>query len=391
MVVVHVTVRNSGLHPLQACKAWHLVKKEGYSLRAAAAEVVTMDGKHPKQHALRNAIARVSTRAKNPLPGCTQYANCGRKKALTETQTKEAVAFVQKWRHKRFCTCRYIIQELGLPVTKRTLARALNAAGFHWKKVPRTMRLTDKEMAKRKVWVEKYENMSAAWWQENMNLVLDGVTLTMAPKSLNDREKHAAQRIDHMWLRTGEKLNPNAHTFNRYGVQLGIKVPLWGGFTGGGQFTLRLWTPRPKMTKTDWMKYVPALKRAVDVAEARAPERATKRAKVWHDNERFLLCPDTYRRSGLVQVRFPPNSGDLNPIETVWAWLRQDLAEREQQDLVAGRVLTVHMFKQRVAQLLRSYGVPQDGQTYSPLEKLVRGMPRRLAKCRAEKFGRCGK
>ena len=90
-------------------------------------------------------------------------------------------------------------------------------------------------------------------------------------------------------------------------------------------------------------------------------------------------------------MRFPPNNGDLNPVETVWAWLRQDLAEREQQDLVAGRVLTVAMFKQRVAQILRSYGVPQDGQTYSSLQKLVRGMPRRLAKCRAQKFGRCGK
>ena len=84
-----------------------------------------------------------------------------------------------------------------------------------------------------------------------MNLVLDGVTLTMAPKSLNARQKHAAQRIDHMWLRAGEKLPPDANTFNRYGVQLGTKVPLWGGFTGGGQFTLRLWTPHPKMKKAD--------------------------------------------------------------------------------------------------------------------------------------------
>ena len=99
-----------------------------------------------------------------------------------------------------------------------------------------------------------------------MNLIVDGVTLTTAPKSLNARQKHAAQRIDHMWLRAGEKLPPDANTFNRYGVQLGTKVPLWGGFTGGGQFTLRLWTPHPKMKKADWEAHVPALKRAVDVA-----------------------------------------------------------------------------------------------------------------------------
>ena len=56
MVVVHVTVRSGGLHPLQACKAWHLVEEEGYSLAAAAKLVETVDGTEPKEHALRNAI-----------------------------------------------------------------------------------------------------------------------------------------------------------------------------------------------------------------------------------------------------------------------------------------------------------------------------------------------
>ena len=136
---------------------------------------------------------------------------------------------------------------------------------------------------------------------------------------------------------------------------------------------------------------MPALRRAVEVAEARAPERTAQSAKVWHDNERFLLCPATYRRSGLVQVRFPPNSADLNPIETVWAWLRRDLAQREQEDLASGRAIAMPMFRKRVAQLLNSYGLPAKRDTFSPLQKLVRGMPKRLANCRKNEFGRCGK
>ena len=136
---------------------------------------------------------------------------------------------------------------------------------------------------------------------------------------------------------------------------------------------------------------MPQLKRAVDAAEARASERHTKKAKIWHDNEKFLLCPGTYKAHGLVQVRFPPNSGDLNPIETVWAQLRKDLAEREQEDLSAGRVLTLAQFKQRSAQILKSYSVPKGGQELSYLSKLVRGMPGRLAKCKGKKYGRCGK
>ena len=145
------------------------------------------------------------------------------------------------------------------------------------------------------------------------------------------------------------------------------------------------------MLKADWEAKVPVLKRAVDAAEARAPERATTRAKVWHDNEKFLLCPSTYTANGLTQVRFPPNSGDLNPIETVWARLRHDLAEREQEDLSQGRVLTATQIKRRVARLLYEYGEPADGEELSYLSKFVRGMLMRLAKCRARKYGRCGK
>ena len=37
------------------------------------------------------------------------------------------------------------------------------------------------------------------------------------------------------------------------------------------------------------------------------------------------------------------NSGDLNPIETVWARLRRDLAVREMADLKAGGAKAVAM------------------------------------------------
>ena len=116
-----------------------------------------------------------------------------------------------------------------------------------------------------------------------------------------------------------------------------------------------------------------------------------KKPKVWHDNEKFLLVPEAYKRNGMVSVRFPPNSGDLNPIETVWARLRKDLAQREFDDLRAGKVLTVLQYRQRAAQILNSYAVVGPGQTRSYLERLVRGMPRRLQKCKSNSYGPCGK
>ena len=68
-----------------------------------------------------------------------------------------------------------------------------------------------------------------------------------------------------------------------------------------------------------------------------------------------------------------------------------DLNAREIEDLDAGRHITVTQYRQRVGQLLTSYTVPPQGQQHSFLQRLVRGMPRRLAKCRANRFGPCGK
>ena len=54
---------------------------------------------------------------------------------------------------------------------------------------------------------------------------------------------------------------------------------------------------------------------------------------------------------------FLPNSGDLNPIENVWADLRKELSERELEDLDARRYLTVGQFRARVSQILHSFAV----------------------------------
>ena len=51
MVLVSVTVRDGGLHLLEARKAWHLVEKEGYSLPAVAQLVKTVSGEVPQEHA----------------------------------------------------------------------------------------------------------------------------------------------------------------------------------------------------------------------------------------------------------------------------------------------------------------------------------------------------
>ena len=380
----------SGLNLYALARAHHLHCEEGMSISNVCDEVVNLQGKRPSEKCVWNGVQRMKAALRVPTVGeqlpTTFYSNCGRNKLLTDKDKLAILEFVEKWRGKRFCTCAYIKKELGLGVSRQTIVRCLNEFGYQWKPVPKKTRLADKHLKAREEFHEQFGQKSAEWWVENMNCVLDGVTLTTAPKGLTNREKHAAQGIRYNWFKTGEQVPNELYSHNRYGNQLGTKVPLWGGFTGGAEFTLRLWTEKPKMDKAAWAKLIPK----VAAAANDGPDGA--RQKVWHDNEKFLLQPDVYAAHDLDLVRFPPNSGDLNPIETVWAWLRKDLAKREQEDLKQKKpALTVPQFRARAAQILYSYSVPQRGEARSRLEKLVRGMPKRLAQLKKHKFGRFGK
>lgn len=387
MVKIEISLHPRSLHPSEAARAHHMRYEEQATWGEIAASTVNLQGQAPDEKTVRNAVARVVAQSKALIPQL-KYKNCGRAKTLTPAQESAAAAFVKQWRHKRFCTCRYIIRELKLKVGKRTLARSLNRSGFHWRPVPKKHMHSDRDIETRTAFVDKYGDKSADWWEANTALILDGVTLTVPPSNLSDKAKHAAQRIDHMWMKKGEAMDKDVHTYNRYGVQLGVKVPLWGGFSGKGSFTLRMWTPAPKMTKLEWAARAPTLKRAVLEAGS-MPSRG--RGKVWQDNEKFLKTHPEYKAQGLEIINFPTNSGDLNPIETVWARLRKDLAEREQEDLQKGKTLTVAQFRARVAQLLQSYSITKEGEEHNYYQKLVRGMPRRLANCKRNKYGACGK
>ena len=240
MPVVQIMMHPRGLHPTEAARAWHLHEEEGVVLRDVCKEVTNLSGETPSVKTVWHAVRMVKAgQQKQSLPE-SKYGNCGRKRTLTLQEEKAITNFVHKWRNKRFCTCSYIRSALKLKVTIRTVSRVLNRNGYFWKPLPKVRGLSAAELEKRKAWIDKFVDKSPDWWQKNFGLVLDGVTLTMAPKPLSARQRHMAQSIKHAWLRAGEEPSSDCYHFNKYGVQLGVKIPLWGASPGKGASHLEL-------------------------------------------------------------------------------------------------------------------------------------------------------
>ena len=200
-----------GLHPIEAVKGWHKHIGDGMSLDAilAEGEVLNLCGQPPGKHALWSAIRRVKQMSHADLLPTSNYAKCGRKQILSNAQQQSIVQFVKAWRHKRFCTARYIREELRLKASQRTICRVLNAHGYHWKPVPRIEGFSKLQLSKRKAFVDKYISRPVSWWQAHMSMVLDGVTLTMAHfRMAPDREgfreeiRPVVKRF-YIWLKVG--------------------------------------------------------------------------------------------------------------------------------------------------------------------------------------------
>ena len=78
-----------------------------------------------------------------------------------------------------------------------TISRALNRHGYFGRPAPKIRGLSAAELEERKAFVDEHWQRPASWWEENMNLVLDGVTLTIPPKPPTFRQRHMAQSIKH--------------------------------------------------------------------------------------------------------------------------------------------------------------------------------------------------
>ena len=92
-----------------------------------------------------------------------------------------------------------------------------------------------------------------------------------------------------------------------------------------------------------------------------------------------------------MKYNFVMHPASLNRFETVWVWLRAELARMEMAKLDTGKTISVQQFRQRASQILQSFEAPRPGERASRLERLIAGMPKRLTRCKANRYGKCCK
>ena len=112
-MLVAVTMHPTGLPPAEAAKAWFLRTQEKQPWSTVRKMTRNAGGKAPSIKACRGAVGRMRACNGKGVPG-TAYANCGRKPLLSAAEERAVVAFVKKWRAKRFCVTSHIRAELKL-------------------------------------------------------------------------------------------------------------------------------------------------------------------------------------------------------------------------------------------------------------------------------------
>ena len=127
---LRLSLHPRGLNPFEAARAWHLRHVQKLPWLAIQERVRTCSGARPRRHALADAVRRISDQCHSAAfrrtgVATTAYARCGRKQLLDTQQRSAIVEFVKCWHSKRFCTAAYIVQELKLTCSKKTVIRAL--------------------------------------------------------------------------------------------------------------------------------------------------------------------------------------------------------------------------------------------------------------------------
>jgi transposase len=221
--------------------------------------------------------------------------------------------------------CRWVADKLQRKVSRNTLRTILKAAGLSWKKCKKL--LTKAKPEKRAQFVSHFQKLYERMCDDEVVVIyLDEVHL------------HQDMEVGFTWSPVGE-----ATWVPSSSPGLGARLNCYGAynFTDGQCF---LWQ-QGNCNSDQTIEFLHHL--ATWLAEKRRKVVLIWDGASYHKAKKVTA---TCKRLGFVLLPLPGYSPDLNPIEGLWKWLREEVTQHQCHDSLAALWQACQAFIQRINQ-----------------------------------------
>lgn len=196
---------------------------------------------------------------------------------------------------------RWVALELGLSVSRSTLRRILKATGLSWKKCKKLLAKADSE--KRAAFIEQFQTLFERMRRDEIRLIY-----------VDESHFHQDLDLGYTWAPVGEtiwresKSPPLSARINWYGAYDFSQghAFIWHEGRCNGQHTAQF------------------LRRLNEHLEPDGPLVVLWDGAPWH---RSKVARRQAQELGMQVVQLPAYSPDLNPIEGLWKWMREEVTQ----------------------------------------------------------------
>lgn len=197
---------------------------------------------------------------------------------------------------------RYVAEKLGQSVSRSTLRQLLKQAGLSWKKCKKLLVRADPEQ--RAAFIEQFQHLYERMCREELLLIY-----------LDEAHIHQDLDLGYSWATTGQ---PNWRVSRSPGLAKRIN---WYGAYDFSQGRCFIWNEG----RCNGAHTVQFLQRLVQWLDQ--PNRLI--VIIWDgaSYHRSKLVRAEADRLGIELVPLPAYSPDLNPIEGLWQWLREEVTQ----------------------------------------------------------------
>jgi transposase len=195
----------------------------------------------------------------------------------------------------------WVASQLGETVSRSTLHRILKTAGLSWKKCKKLLAKADPE--KRAAFVEQFQTLFQRMCRSEIRIIY-----------VDESHFHQDLDLGYTWAPVGERVwresnsPPMSARINWYGAY---------DFSQGQAFIWHEGRCNSEHT-------VQFLRRLVDQLDSECPLVIIWDGAPWH---RSQVARSQADELGIELVQLPAYSPDLNPIEGLWKWMREEVTQ----------------------------------------------------------------